>query len=468
MKDTFDFSEWLSENPEFNPNYKQQESNTSFKALSQMVRAHFESYFDRIEVDEISHLEKQHRAIIGDDEARQYFISEIREWLREKGIFIREFPYGETLEEALFQDIFGWGPLTPFFSNDSQTAIVSDTEVWFDIDGVPVKQPGFENIERVNELIRALLMRKPESKINEQMPELELEMHDGTRVAMVIPPRGRHIYIEFRKFIVKNFSLEKHASLGTIDPDDIPMHEALARTLPNTIFAGPVRSGKTTMLKTYYALRDPKLVAAVTEQHFEVQLKRDFPDRLVFEFQANERQLEQVTRRVLRFYHDFILVPEVRSIEAEAALMSCEKGARGMMMSYHNTYVQNIPEELARFVLNSFPNRNFENEVLRVGKNIDIVITMEPHTNKKFKRVTSISEIQYHPEQRKVTANLLAKWDREKDCWYYHNGLSNWLILEMYKANSDETKKLIEFLNARSSVRPINGQTTYVCYQSQL
>lgn len=208
-----------------------------------------------------------------------------------------------------------------------------------------------------------------------------------------------------------------------------------------------------------------RYVAAVTEQHFELNLKRDFPDRLVIELQANEDQLEQVIRRVLRFYHDFILVPEVRSIEAEAAMMSCEKGVRGMMMSYHNTYVQNIPVELARFILNEYPNRQLENEVIRVGKNLDIVITMDAMKDRSKKKVTSVSEIYYDPEKQKVYSHLIMKWDAEKNVWRYHNGFSDRMKRYMAEFDEHETRNCLSFLEAAAKERPIENETlTHVCW----
>lgn len=462
----FDLATWIQNNPSFS--VEAVPGKYTFREISQWLRQHLDQYFDdeKDTKKRNERLEKQHEAIIGVESAKNYFLAIIREFLMDHNITHADFPYGESLEDALFQDVFGWGPLTPFFEKDIETAIVYGTEIWFEIDGYPQRQKmGFESIERVQELITALTMRDPTSKINQQNPELELEMEDGTRVAMVIPRRSREIIIEFRKFIIKNFTLDKHASLGTIDPNDIPFFNSLARLHLNTVFAGKVKSAKTTMLKTFYALRDARYVAAVTEQHFELNLKRDFPDRLVIELQANEDQLEQVIRRVLRFYHDFILVPEVRSIEAEAAMMSCEKGVRGMMMSYHNTYVQNIPVELARFILNEYPNRQLENEVIRVGKNLDIVITMDAMKDRSKKKVTSVSEIYYDPEKQKVYSHLIMKWDAEKNVWRYHNGFSDRMKRYMAEFDEHETRNCLSFLEAAAKERPIENETlTHVCW----
>ncbi|HEY0826701.1 MAG TPA: ATPase, T2SS/T4P/T4SS family [Bacilli bacterium] len=462
----FDLSEWIQDNPEFA--VAPTTGKYSYETILAMLQLHLEAYFENEEnkAKRSERLEKQHKAIIGDEGAKNYFLTHIREYLREKNITHAFYPYADSLEQALFEDIYGWGPLYPFFSSEIETAVVLDTEIWYEIGGYPQRQKqSFESIERVKELITALTMRNSDSKINEQKPELELEMEDGTRVSMVIPPRGRHIYIEFRKFVVKTFTLDAHASLGTIDPLDKPFYKALARTHLNTVIAGKIKSAKTTMLKTFYGLRDPRYVAAVTEQHFEIQLKRDFPDRLVMEFQANEIQLTSVFRRILRFYHDFILVPEVRSMEAEAAMMSCEKGVRGMMMSYHNTSVQNIPEEIARFILNEYPNRNLENEIIRIGKNLDIVITMDAMRDREIKKMTSVSEIYYDQEHGLVTSNLLMKWNKERNTWHFHNGVSNRLKEWMFDFDPEEARILIDFLEAKTISQPILEPTISTCYE---
>src|SRR5690606_12657968 len=241
------------------------------------------------------------------------------------------------------------------------------------VEGQFVKQnEAFENEEAVERIKRAFTMRVKDAVINEQTPELEIEREDGSRITMIQKPRSKENYVMFRRFIVKNMSLEEQANRGTILHDDIPFFRSLSRVMCNTIFAGRVRSAKSTFMKTMLKERDPSYVAAVMEKHFELDLTKQFKDRLIFEVQAKEGDLHHAMPRLLRMEHDYIVVGEIRSLETEGYLQACERGERGAVSTYHLTQVENVVPQITRHILDEFPNRNFENELERVARNIDI------------------------------------------------------------------------------------------------
>lgn len=259
----------------------------------------------------------------------------------------------------------------------SEAAVIRGTELWIDVDGQFVKQnEQFENREAVERVKRAFTIRVKDAVINEQTPELEIEREDGSRITMIQKPRGKDNYIMFRRFVVKNLSLEEQANLGTIQMDDIPFFRSLARVMANTIFAGRVRSAKSTFMKSMLRERDPSYVAAVMEKHFELNLSKELKNRLIFEIQAKEGDLHHAVPRLLRMEHDYIVVGEIRSLETEGYLQACERGERGAYSTYHLTSVENVVPQITRHILDEFPNRNFENELERVARNIDIIVTM--------------------------------------------------------------------------------------------
>lgn len=403
-------------------------------------------------------LERQHQAVIGNEQAMAYFITKINEVLTKENITTKEFPsFYSSLAEAVFHEVWGVSILHKWDTMpESEAAVIRGTELWLDINGQFVKQPErFENVEAVERVKRALTMRVEDAIINKQNPELEIEREDGSRITMIQKPRGRDNYIMFRRFVVKNLTLEEQANLGTIAKDDIPFFRALARTMTNTIFAGRVRSAKTTFMKTMIGERDPSYVAAVMEKHFELDLSRQFPDRLFFEVQAKEGDLHQAVPRLLRMEHDYIVVGEIRSLETEGYLQACERGERGALSTYHLTSVENVVSQIARHILDEFPNRKFENELERVARNIDIIITMTAERDRRKKRVIGVTEVIWDDETRTHRTQDLIRYSPVTKKYYYSSNITKHLLTLMADESFEDTKILLNHLKEKEKHFPM-------------
>lgn len=403
-------------------------------------------------------LERQHQAVIGDAQAMSYFITKINEVLQKENITTNDFPkFYDSLAEAIFHEVWGvsilhkWDKM-PF----SEAAVIRGTELWLDINGQFKKQnEEFENTEAVERIKRAFTMRVKDAVINEQTPELEIEREDGSRITMIQKPRAKENYIMFRRFVVKNMSLEEQANLGTIPGDDIPLFRALARVMTNTIFAGRVRSAKSTFMKSMLRERDPAFVAAVMEKHFELDLSKQFKDRLIFEVQAKEGDLHHAMPRLLRMEHDYIVVGEIRSLETEGYLQACERGERGAYSTYHLTLVENVVSQITRHILDEFPNRNFDNELERVARNIDIIVTMSADRDRRRKRVVGVTEIIWNENNRTHHTQDLIRYSPVTNRYYYSSNITKELLTLMAAESLEDTKILICHLKQKEKLSPM-------------
>ncbi|KYD21381.1 ATPase, T2SS/T4P/T4SS family [Caldibacillus debilis] len=409
--------------------------------------------------DENVWLERQHRAVIGDKQAMSYFITKINEVLQKENITTNEYPkFYDSLAEAIFHEVWGVSILHKWDKMPhSEAAVIRGTELWIDEGGKFVKQPEeFESIEAVERIKRAFTMRVRDAVINEQTPELEIEREDGSRITMIQPPRSKDNYVMFRRFVVKNMSLEEQAKRGTIPFDDIPFYRALARTMANIIFAGRVRSAKSTFMKTMLRERDPSYVAAVMEKHFELNLSREFRDRLIFEVQAKEGDLHHVMPRLLRMEHDYVVVGEIRSLETEGYLQSCERGERGAYSTYHLTSVEDVVPQITRHILDEFPNRKFENELERVARNIDFIITMSSDRDRRRKRVIGVTEIIWEDEKRTYRTQDIVRYSPITDRYYYSSNISPRLIALMAEQSMEDTKIVVQHLKRKEKESPMS------------
>lgn len=455
----YDVGQWLSsrirdiggEAPRAKSNREKIEE--KFKSLCQKVKSQMDVNNTLTNEGSTEWLERVHKAVIGDKSEMAYFINKINEVLHGSNLTVSEFPYFyDSLAEAIFHQVWGVSILQKWEKYpESEAAAIRGTELWIDIDGEFVLQDErFESEDVVEHIKRTFTIRSSDSIINKETPELEIEREDGSRITMIQKPRSRENYIMFRRFVVKEVSLEKQAELDTIHNNDIEIFEALSRTMPNMIIAGRVRSAKSTFLKTLVNERDPKYVIAVMEKHFELQLSKQMPN-LIFEIQAKEGDLHNAVPRLLRMEHDFIIVGEIRSLETEAYLQACERGERGAFSTYHLTDVTSVVPQITRHLLDEFPNRVFENELERVARNLDIVITMTAERDRRKKRVLSVTEVIWNEEKKQAETHDLIRYSQSTGKYYYSSKISDRLLLLMAEENLHEAKRLVKLLKEREA-----------------
>jgi pilus assembly protein CpaF len=461
----FDINDYIQQNRVFKEKNERDKKNysTDFYSVLDIVKKHFEN---KLSDDSKSDEEKkkiqnlEHNAILGDLEAEKIITSEIEHFLRSSNLLGVKYPtVFENLQQAIFHELYRFGIFYKWENYpDSVSAEIIGKEIWFKIDGEFVKQEEeLRDEDHINEIIRAIQMGNKRLKINESNPEAEVELKDGTRLKIVIPPASYLPTIVFRRFIVKNFSFNEQTKRNTIAKEDTTFFNNLANSYLNTVIAGHVESGKSTLLKTFFGARDPKKVAILIESSPESFLKRDFPNRLVHEFYVINSDIKNVIRTVLRVDHDYLIVQEVRGIEAEGAIGATERGKRGLLMTYHITDPERTPEQLAQHIVDEYPNRRLINEIRRISKALDIGITMETFEGNR-KKLTSLYEICYDNKEDKAWINYLIKYVPDEDYWMYNPNVSEGLIDNIRKYNKEFATGFLEHLKSRSENFPYIGE----------
>lgn len=440
--------------------YSAKSSENDFKAAVQAVQKFLH---DKLEDKLISDHERsirqqtEHMATIGEKEAMNMLVDEIASFLRDSPYQNVKFhKMFDNLAHAIFEHIYRFKNFYKWqLYPESPSAFISGKEIWFKINGESVKQEEeFESIQEVEEIKRLLEQSNPNFSVNEQNPEGELDLADGTRVTITVPPRTSVPTIAFRRFIVSKFSFKEQARRQTIAEEDEFLFKVLARVRANTVIAGAVESGKSTMLKTFYAERDPKLVAILIEEHPETFLKRDFPDRLVHEFAVKEQDIKKSLRTILRFDHDFVIMQEVRGIEAEAAIDGASRGARGLLMTYHLSEPENLCEQLAQHVTDAYPSRSQISETRRAAKTLDLGITMETFEGNR-KKIESVFEINFDRKKDKAWISYLMKYDEFANTWRYHDNISDSLAKKIRRLGEDTLRDFQNLLSKRAAESPI-------------
>ncbi|WP_019156871.1 ATPase, T2SS/T4P/T4SS family [Robertmurraya massiliosenegalensis] len=460
----FDINDFIDTNRVFEEEKEEKKvRKNDFQEAVILVKEYFEELYtsDRL-TDEEKRIrqEIEHNAILGDEKAQSILVPEIKEFLQQNNLQgITHYDFFDSLASAIFHEIYGFGVFYKWEKlADSPSAKIIGKEIWFKVDGQFVKQQEtLRNDEHVYEILRALEVANKGFKINESNPRAEIEMKNGTRVTISIPPASFKPVIVFRRFIVKSFSFLEQAKRKTIALEDVEFFNDLSKLYLNTIIAGHVESGKSTMLKTFYGARDSQKVAVNIEPSPESYFKRDFPERLVHDLYTLD-DIEGTIRLALRIDHDFIMFQEVRGIEAEGAMKATERGSTGLLMTYHITDPANTPEQIAGHIVDEFPNRRLSNEIRRVSRQLDIGITMETFEGNQ-KKITTVYEVCYNRMTDKAWINYLIKYNEKSDCWEYNSNISYELKKKIFKFDEKRAEKVISHLLKMSKLHPITEET---------
>lgn len=447
-------------------------SSIRFKELRDMVLQYLLERHEKREGEEARKWSQmQHDAVVGKPEAERLFKAEIEEYLRENNYLGVQYPaYYKSLIEALFQETFGLGPVSTWRDHpkyhESQSARIFGKNIFFDIPGERSRQPfAYESEQQViDNIIEKIKLKDDWANINKANPELEIDLEDGTRVMIMIPPRVRKPTIIFRHFTRKNPTFEDFVEWGTIPQEAVPLIKGINRTKTNMLAVGMVRSGKSTWIKACHADRanEDEVVVTVERNHSELKISDSFPEFQIIEMIVrSDEDYSKVYDLVLRSDFSYCIVPEMRSIEADIFLESCDRSEGGAMSSYHTEDVKNIPGQIARLLVKVNPNYRYEEEVIRVAEAIHWVYVFKPLPEGK-KRLERISGLCLDPDTYEVSSHDIMRWDNEHQEWRYKFDVHERTLHKMTEADPTYAAFFVRTLKTLAAEKPILGSNVEV------
>lgn len=407
-------------------------------------------------------IERQHDAIIGKKSAIDWFKREIEEFLRRNSWLGAAYPaIYENIVEATYQETYGLGIISTWWKHpryaESQAARIVGTNVFYEIPGVEdeLQEIAYQSIEDVLRVAKQLSLRSSVSLLNKHNPSLEIDMEDGTRVTIIIPPWSVRPLIIFRHVTDPNFSLYDIAKKETIPFESLPILKGIARGRGTTMITGPVKSGKSALLKALIGERNARDIIMLIQNGFdELRLSVKYPKRQIMELIMTKENMHQIFDLVLRSDYEYIIVGELRSLEADIFMNACERGLPGAMSSYHTPDPENIPSQLADLILDANPGKSYIAQYERVAKNVHFVIVMEELKN-RAKRLVKVTVFDWNPVTKEFKTEDIMVWNYKFSEWQYANKIPKRVenILEKYAP--DETKEMLRVLELLSKKHPI-------------
>lgn len=441
------------------------ESDSLFNKVKRAIVVHFTERFEKSKDHEkTSWLTKQHEAIIGMKTAIDWFKREIEEYLRRNNLLGSSYPsYYSDIVEAVYQETYGLGPISTWWKHeryqDSQAARIIGTNIFFEIPGQldELQDISYASEVDVLRVAKQLSLRNPVTSLNPHNPSLQIDMADGTRVTIIIPPWTRRPIIVFRHYTIKRVSLEDIADYGTFPYEMVDILRAIAIGRGTTMLCGPVKSGKSTLLSAMIAERKSYDKMLIIQKDFdELKISEHYPKHEVMEFIMTEENKSKIFDLVLRSDYEYIIVGELRSLEAEVFLKACERGLPGALTTYHTPDPENIPSQLSDVILDENPNKTHQAQYERTAKNIHFAIVMEEMKDRS-KRLVNLTVFDWNPKTKEFKTQNLVEWDRKEDIWRYSNLIPERVLAILERYAPTETSHMQKLLENLSLKYPIKG-----------
>lgn len=450
---SFSLAEYLNENAVPRPAPVSKETfGTDFSALCGAVRERFDLQLESRENSRAA-LDMQKRAIIGYEKEKQYFIRRTEAIIDELGARDISFPrWYASLPDAVYHENWGLSGLSEWFGDEycqSSSAKIIGERIFFMQDGSMKLMPQTIGRERFEQLIKAFLLLNPEERMDREYHETYLL--DGTRVTIFTEPmakRGQACMI-FRRYLIPRYSFEEQAGRGTIPNAAIPLFKEMVALGYNIVFAGAVRTAKTTFLSTWQSYEDPSLEGVMVETDPEIPLHRLLPGSPLMQIIADGAKLSGITRNILRSDADYLIMAEARDgIALDTAVRLACKGTKRMKLTFHTRRAEAFPVEAAAEIARSFPGTDMALAERLVASSFDYIFHFVQLRDKRQKRLNGIYQMNCGPDG-KIETEVLCRFDRGSGRWFFRDAVgaaqSEWGMesdCEAFARMREELKRL--------------------------
>jgi pilus assembly protein CpaF len=305
----------------------------------------------------------------------------------------------ESLRKGILDELFAYGPITPFLSDPMVTEIMVNgkNSVYVEKSGKLIRTDiSFLSDETLRGTIDRMVSRV-NRRLDESSPYVDARLPDGSRINAIIPPAclsGPCLTI--RKFRKEPFSMEELIGLRTLSGEAADyLREAVVNRM-NIIVSGGTGSGKTTLLNALSRFIPDEERIVTIEDAAEIHLPK--PHVIILEARPPNVEgtgsitIRDLVRNSLRMRPDRIIVGECRGGEALDMLQAMNTGHDGSITTGHANTPRDMLRRLETMVL--FSGVEIPVKAIReqIASAIDILVHMSRLRDGR-RAVTSIAEV---------------------------------------------------------------------------
>lgn len=399
-----------------------------------MVKDVFDSEWNDTDDDvKRKRLEREKRAIMGAEEETAFYKEKIKSVLLENKLADSWYPaWFPSLSEAVFAELYGLSGLAGWaYDMDEKLAASSSAKLigdrlYYFIDGKCRLQPQKIGKRRRDQLKRALLLSTPAERLEYGFHEVYL--HNGIRITIYSGHRSKENQevMVFRKYVLENYTFNELAEKGTIPEEAIPLFLSMIDAGFNTIFAGQVRSGKTTFLRVWQSHENPELEGLAIATDPETPWHVIMPEAPIMQLIADGDELKEMSKALLRGDNDYVILEEMRDAAAfSLALDITSTGTMRSKVTVHDNSGINVPYKMASKIVDAYGG-SLREHIAQVYKNFDYIFEFcQNPENRAKKLLKGILELSYDAASDEVRAAYICRYDFAKKIWKWNNHLDS-------------------------------------------
>lgn len=445
----------------------EEEIEKRFMSLCERIQECFEQEWNREQEGLGNLLDLQKKAIIGYEKEVSFFKDKIKGYLRQFGEEQAPFPsWYRSIEEGIYHQNWGLAGLSEWFQEEfrqSSSAKIIGDRVYFMESGRMVLRKQRIPAARREQLVRALMLRTPEERMDKDFHELYLL--DGTRITIysdTLTKKGQDAMI-FRRYIVPEYSFEEQARRHTIPKEGIPLFQEMVKIGYNTAFLGSVRSAKTSFLSTWQSYENPLLEGVMVETDPEIPLHQIMKEAPIIQIIADNERLKNVSKNLMRSDADYFILAEARDgVALDMAVRIANKGCRRMKMTFHSSDPTEFCYDVASEIVRSM-SVDLESTMRKVAKSFHYLFHFVQLSDKSQKRLKGIYEVCCQGGASSIDIRQICKYDYQRDAWSwrYYMGKDKRVIGE--EEDRDAFQRFERILRELAESQPIGGEEGESC-----
>lgn len=414
----------------------------SFKEAVEQMRAFLIAYKARSMAEQAAFGETLNRAVLGYPAERKQVLALIQDELIKRRLqhIAPPDPKFESLGEAVFSEIVGLDVLELILRNKEglEEIQVVGCRIYEVRNGVAYRSAySFESLRDVERLQQNLVLYNNDV-LNQGKKWSETVLNDGSRVTMTRQGFTSEPTITIRFYTVHRFSLQAlcQPEYETLDDKVMNILRCVLHSYFNLVIIGATNSGKTHLIKALIAdLPDHERIVTI-ESRFELNLKRDFPDKNVIEYEIDEEDPYHSSARAfklaLRQSPQRICHAEIRDEDANIYVRACTRGHPGSMTTLHVNALEDVPDAITDMCMLDRRGMDPSRMLKRVTEYVTQIGIELAQVNGKRKVVRIV---QYVFKDGEVQVIDLVQYNDQKQDWEIGGQFSKEASSQIWKKN---------------------------------
>ena len=304
-----------------------------------------------------------------------------------------------TLNQELFDEVTGLGPIEPLLKDDSINDILINgpQQVFVEVDGkLELTNTTFKDERHLLRIIDKIVSAVGR-RVDESNPYVDARLADGSRFNAMVPPIAVDgSLVSIRKFKKEKLAVNDLVKFGAFTEEMAAYLQAAVSTRLNIIVSGGTGSGKTTTLNALSSFIDDAERILTIEDTAELQLQQTHVGRMESR-PPNVEGKGAVTQRdclknALRMRPDRIIVGETRGEEVIDMLQAMNTGHDGSMTTIHANSARDGVSRLENMIAMAGIEMPLKAVRAQISSAVNLIVQIS-RLQDGSRRMTSITEI---------------------------------------------------------------------------